>query len=65
MVERAIRRTDGVGRAWLTPVPANARAVTLYLDAPGIPEWTALYIVGDEMRLAAPLFGYVTGSALM
>jgi hypothetical protein len=44
--------------------PATARAVTLYLDAPGTPEWTALYTLGDEIRLAAPLLGYVAGSGL-
>jgi hypothetical protein len=64
MLERAIRRIDGVGRAWLVTVPAIARAVTLYLDAPGTPEWAALFIVDDEIRLAAPLFGYFAGSAL-
>jgi hypothetical protein len=64
MLERAIRRIDGAGRAWLAPVPAGARAVTLYLDAPGTPEWTALYTIGDEIRLAATLFGYGAGSEL-
>jgi hypothetical protein len=61
MLENAIRQTGGESRAWLTPSPPTARAVTLYLDTPGTPEWTPLYIIDDDARLA-PLPGHVVGS---
>ncbi len=30
--------------------------------APGAPEWTALYTIGDHVRLAVPLAGHLVGS---
>jgi hypothetical protein len=51
MLENAIRHTGSESQAWLTPSPPTARAVTLYLDTPGTPEWTPLPIIDDHARL--------------
>ena len=62
MLESAIRRIDHASGVSLIPSPSTARALTLYLDAPGTPEWTPLYTIDDQVRLAAPLPSYLVGS---
>ena len=61
VLEDAIRETGGESRVWLTPSPPTARAVTLYVDTAGTPEWTPLCIIDDHIRLA-PLPGHLAGS---
>lgn len=59
LLESAIRHTHGTSRVSLKPSPSTARAITLYLDARGTPEWTPLYAINDETRLAAPIPHYL------
>lgn len=59
LLDSAIRHTQGLSSASLKPPAPTARAITLYLHADGTPEWTALYIINDHPRLAAPMPHYV------
>jgi hypothetical protein len=58
LLDSAIRHAHDASRASLIPSPSTSRAITLYLNACGTPEWTALYVNNDQTRLAAPIPHY-------
>lgn len=59
LLESAIWDVRGASRVSLEPSPPSVRPITLYLDASGTPEWTPVYVVDDQARLAAPLPHYL------
>lgn len=62
ILEDALRWIGGRNRVRLTPVPSTAHTITLYLDAPGTPEWTPLCTIDGDVRLAAPLPGHLVAT---